>query len=363
MPSLSPLEAAREVRREVERTRLRARNAIKIIAGQDPPRVGPTPKDAVWTQGKATLYRYRGADARYGPPMLLFLGLVGRSYVLDLYPGNSMVEKLLQEGFDVFLLDWGVPDAAEGDHTLDTYLDDYLVRAVTHVRRVAGSEDITMLGYCMGAMMAMLLLGSRDDVPVRNLILLTPPCDWEHGPPAAKVIQEGRLQPSELIDETTGVVPSSVLRAFFKLRKPTSDLVQYVTLWENLWRDEYIEGHRATAQWVWDLVPIAGPAFCQLAVDYVRDNGLMTGTARVAGRPVRLDRITMPTLIVRADRDDIVPPGSSAPVKGMLGSDDVEQVDVAAGHAGAFMGRAAMKVTIPAIVDWLERHSTAEAST
>jgi polyhydroxyalkanoate synthase len=132
-----------------------------------------------------------------------------------------------------------------------------------------------------------------------------------------------------------------------------------VTLWENLWRDEYIEGHRATAQWVWDLVPIAGPAFRQLSDDYIRANSLMKGTARISGREVRLDDVTQPALIIRADRDDIVPPACSAPLAGMLGSDDVEEVNVAAGHAGAFMGRAAMKVTVPAMLDWLGRHSEA----
>jgi polyhydroxyalkanoate synthase len=137
--------------------------------------------------------------------------------------------------------------------------------------------------------------------------------------------------------------------------------VNYVTLWENLWRDEYIEGHRATAQWVWDLVPIAGPAFCQFSDDYVRDNALMKGTARISARPVRLENVTQPTLIIRADRDDIVPPACSAPLPGMLGSKDVEVVNVAAGHAGAFMGRASMKVTVPAMLDWLERHSEATA--
>ncbi len=355
-PVLAPFDAAREVRREVQRTRLRARNAIKIIRGEDPPRVAPTPKDEIWSQGKASLIRYRGEPARFRPPILLFLGLVGRPYVLDLYPGNSMVEKLLEGGFDVFMLDWGIPDAAEGDHTLDTYLDDYLARVVERVKAEASSDDITMLGYCMGAMMAILYLGSCPDAPVRNLILLTPPCDWEHGPPASGVLREGRLNSDELIDEN-GVVPSSVLRAFFKLRKPTSDLVNYVTLWENLWRDEYIEGHRATSRWVWDLVPIAGPAFRQFSDEYVRGNGLMEGTARISGRPVRPERVAVPTLIVRADRDDLVPPACSAPAAGLLGSDDVQEVNVAAGHAGAFMGRAAMKVTVPAILDWLRRHS------
>jgi polyhydroxyalkanoate synthase len=361
-PALAPLDAAREIRREVHRTRLRARNAIKIVGGKDPPRTAPTPKDPVWSQGKATLYRYRSSGPRHRPPVLIFLGLVGRAYVFDLYPGNSMIEQLLAPGYDVFLMDWGVPDAAEGNHSLDTYLDDYLAPAVHRVAEAAGTPDVTMIGYCMGAMMAVLYLGSRTETPVSNLILLTPPCDWDYGPPAAKLIRERRLDPGELIDETTGVVPTSVLRAFFKLRKPTSDVVQYVTLWENLWRDEYIEGHRAMTQWVWDLVPFAGPAFRQLAIDYMRDNAMMKGTARIAGRPVDLGRIRQPTLIVRADRDDFVPPACSAPMASLLGSDEVEEVNVAAGHAGAFMGRASMKVTIPAMIDWLERHSTQAAA-
>ncbi len=33
-----------------------------------------------------------------------------KPYILDLVPGNSCVEHLLAEGYDVYLLDWGVPD-------------------------------------------------------------------------------------------------------------------------------------------------------------------------------------------------------------------------------------------------------------
>lgn len=350
-------DVVKDVRREIDRTGLRARNGIRMVAGMDIPPMGVTPKEAVWSLGKATLWRYSGGTVRQGPPMLMFLGLVGRPYVLDLAQGNSMVERLVEDGFDVFLLDWGRPDAAEGDHTLDIYLDDYLVPAIERVRRVAGAEEITILAYCMGAMMALVLLGSRPDLPVRNLVLLTPPCDWEHGPPAVAVVREGHLDPDELVDETTGVVPASVLRTFFKIRKPTSDLVQYANLWQNLWRDEYVRGHRAVMQWVWDIVPIAGPAFRQFCIDYVRDNALMTGHARLGGRPVRLEDIRMPTLLVLADHDDIVPSASSAPIPKLIGSHDVEVVSVPAGHAGAFMGSSAQKVSIPAMLDWLRRHS------
>jgi polyhydroxyalkanoate synthase subunit PhaC len=358
-PALPAWDAAKEIRREMERTRLRAQKGIALLTRGEPPKVAPTPRDQVWAQGKARLWRYRGGEPRYQPPLILFLGLVGRPYVLDLYAGNSIVETLIYEGFDVFLLDWGIPDAAEGDHTLDTYVDEYLPRAIAAAQRVSDSPDVTLVPYCMGASLALLLLGSRDDIRARNLVLLTPPCDWSQGPGAAQLVREGRIVPEELVDQTSGIVPTSVLRAFFKLRKPTSDVVQYVTLWENLWRDDFAERHRAMSQWVWDLVPMAGPAFIQYCQEHVRDNGMMTGQLRVRGRPVSLKKISQPTLIILADRDDLVPPACSAPLAGRLGTEDVEIVGVPAGHTGAFMGRSSKTVTVPALVGWLMRHSTA----
>lgn len=357
-PALPGQETVRQIMREIDRTRLRAQKGISLLARGEPPNVAPTPKDEVWAQGKARLWRYRGSGARYGPPLVLFLGLMGRPYVLDLYEGNSLVKSLLDAGLDVFLLDWGIPDDAEADHTLDTYVDDYLPRAIDAALRASGSDDVTLVPYCMGVSLALLLLGSRDDVPARNVVLLTPPCDWSHGPTASQIVRQGRIVPEELVDETSGLVPTSALRAFFKLRKPTSDLVQYVTLWENLWRDDYVEGHRAMAHWVWDLVPMAGPAFIQYCNEHVRGNGMMTGELRVNGRPVDLRTVTQPILIIRADRDDLVPPACSAPLADLLGSDDVESVEVPGGHMGAFVGRASKKVTRPGLIDWLRRHST-----
>ncbi len=362
-PALPSGDAVRQILREIDRTRLRAQKGITLLTRGEPPNVAPTPKDQVWAQGKARLWRYRGGEARYGPPLILFLGLVGRPYVLDLYEGNSLVKSLLDGGLDVFLLDWGIPEAAEGAHTLDTYVVDYLPRAISAALRASGSDDVTLAPYCMGVSLALLLLGSRDDLPVRNVVLLTPPCDWSHGPNAAQIIRQGRIVPEDLVDEDTGLVPTSVLRAFFKLRKPTSDLVQYVTLWENLWREDYVEGHRAMAQWVWDLVPMAGPAFIQYCHEHVIRNGMMTGELRVNGRPVDLKKITRPVLIIRADRDDLVPPACSAPLAHQLGSKDVESVEVPGGHMGAFVGRASEKVTRPALLDWLKRHSTVSTAT
>jgi polyhydroxyalkanoate synthase len=350
--------AAREIKREVSRTQLRATKGIKLVARRPPAQIGMTPKDEVWSLGKATLWRYRNPSVRQGPPVMLFLGLVGDPSIYDIFPGNSWAERLVAEGFDVFLFDWGRPEPEEGDHTLDTYLNGYFIHAVDAVRRVAGAEEVSLGAYCMGALMALLLLGSRDDVRARNLVLFTPPCDFEHAPSFMLNFRTGRMGPPDAIDQSTGLVPEGVIRGMFRMLGPTSQIVQYVTLWENLWSDDFVEAHRAVNHWAWSHRPMAGPAFTELVTQYVRDNALMTGSGELGGRPVSLDRVTIPTLIVVAEKDEFVPPACSEPLPGLLGSDDVEVLRVPGGHAGALMGSASRKKTMPVVVDWLKGHST-----
>ena len=70
---------------------------------------GRTPTEVVWARGKARLYHYKPEKQKYPFPVLLVYALILRPYILDLVPGNSLVEFLLGEGFDIYLLDWGIP--------------------------------------------------------------------------------------------------------------------------------------------------------------------------------------------------------------------------------------------------------------
>ena len=118
--ALSPSDLADRIRRDVGRSVLRAKNGIKYVAGIGRPDVGCSPKDTVWTRDKVELWRYHSEKRRYRPPILLIMSLVSRSYILDLRPGSSMVEDFLEAGFDVFLLDWGIPDELDARNTLET---------------------------------------------------------------------------------------------------------------------------------------------------------------------------------------------------------------------------------------------------
>ena len=97
-PTLNPIDLVSRINRDVERSLLRARNGVRYVRGTHAPKLGATPKEVVWKRGKAELWRYRNGTVRYGPPVLIVHSLVSRSYILDLRPGNSLVEYLTDGG-------------------------------------------------------------------------------------------------------------------------------------------------------------------------------------------------------------------------------------------------------------------------
>ena len=156
--------------------------------------IGASPKGLIWTHRKVTLYRYRSQQRTHDIPVLLVFALINRPDIFDLAPGASFVEYLLGEGYDVFLLDWGVPDDEDVDMGIDTYVCDELHAAIRETLRASGAPQVTLLGWCIGATLcAMYAALMRDRAlpalptpaqsgphavdPVRNLILLTMPVD------------------------------------------------------------------------------------------------------------------------------------------------------------------------------------------
>jgi polyhydroxyalkanoate synthase len=349
------------IRREVERNALRARNGLKYLVGGRFVRTGVTPRDLVWRRGKTELWRYRSASVTRRPPILLYVGLVGRSYAFDLYPGNSFVQKLQREGFDVFVIDWGVPDEAEASNTIATYALEHLPKAVDELLQASGESELTIFGYCMGGCLTLAALGAGVPLPVKNLLLVAVPTDFSHMGPFFAPLRDGSFDIESAIDDT-GNVPASLVRSSFRARKPTADLVVYANLWQNLWNDDYMEGFQAMNEWVNDQVPFPGAAFREFMREWLVPNGIVNGTTHVGGKRIDLSRIECPTLCLIAEKDDIVPLAAAEPLPGLLTGTRPETVRLPAGHINLVAGRLADQVTIPSIVEWLDRHAETKAA-
>jgi polyhydroxyalkanoate synthase subunit PhaC len=340
------------IRREIERGALRARNGIKLAAGVARPGVGLTPKDVVWQRDRAQLWRYRNDAITWSPPVVLVGSLVSHSYILDLTPGNSFIEHLTAAGFDVFLLDWGIADERDAGNTLERYVDDYLPAALRRACEASGARHVNVVGYCLGGTLLLLSAAHHPDLPVRSVTTMATPVDFSQMPFA----ELSDMDVDWVVDDT-GNVPAAVIRQGFRLLTPTAEAVQYANLLENLWKDDYVVAYQAMTHWISDHVPFPGATARQIGEMLVRENGMVEGTVRLGGDPVTLANLRYPLLNVLASRDNIVPRAATRPILGLVGSTDTAELELDSGHIGLVVGRTAAKVTVPAIIDFLQRRS------
>jgi polyhydroxyalkanoate synthase subunit PhaC len=351
-----PSELRERVERDIDRAIRRGRNGLRYAAGMGRPKVGPTPKDVIWKRDKAEVWHYRGGKPTHRPPVLIVHSLVSRSYVYDLLEGNSMIRFFMDSGLDILLTDWGVADEADAENTLETYVDDYLPRAVAAACDATGSDEITVLGYCFGGVLSLLCAARHPELPIRNLAIMATPIDFSKLSGLVSLVRDGKVDIEDLLDETGNVPPEAMERSV-RVMKPTADLAQYANLWQNLWNDKFFAAYQAMNQWVGDHVPFPGAAAKQAAEQLIQNNGLMEGTMRLGGHAVDLGAITCPTLSVLAKRDHIVPPECTTPLPGLLTGTKADELRLDAGHVGLAMGRSAKKVTLPHIAQWIKDHS------
>lgn len=325
-------------------------NAWMDVAGVRPkaPPLAQTPRDEHPLEGGARLYRFRGpAAASVARPILLVPSLINRWYVLDLRPGASLVEALVGAGFDVWLLDWGIPQAE------DRYLDwdgvlRRLGRAARRVQRETAQPNIGILGYCMGGTLTTIFTAQHPEL-VRALVTLAAPIDFAQGGMLRRMVDPAWFDPGAVAD--AGNVAPSQMQAGFAALRPTLDAAKLVAMPEldATQRAAFL----ALDAWASDTIPFPAEAYRRYIGEMYQGNQLVAGTHRANGREARLGAITCPTLVITATRDTICPPGSAKALLAHVTSTDTATIEVSGGHVGAVVGSKAAREMYPALARWL----------
>lgn len=323
-----------------------------------PAAIAQTPKELIWSLNKAKLYRYVPVvpkEKRHPVPLLLVFALMNRPYILDLRPGHSFVEFMVNQGYDLYLLDWGIPGPEDKNLKFDDYTLDYMPRAIRKMKAVSGSEDFSLLGWCIGAILTTIYASLRPDDGLRNLILLTAPLDFTNKESItfAKWTDERYFDIDKVL-AAFGNMPGEMIDYGAKALKPVENYItNYVKLWDNLSDPKVVEAWHAMNTWVTDNIPLAGGAFRQLIVDLYRHNALIRGELMIRGSKVDVSRIKANLLTVIANADHITPPCQSETINNLVGSQDKELFRIAGGHIGIMAGSGAAKHTWPHINGWL----------
>jgi polyhydroxyalkanoate synthase subunit PhaC len=325
-------------------------------------KVAQTPKEVIWTLNKAKLYHYVPVvpeEKRHKIPLLLVFAIMNRPHVLDLRPGHSYVEYMLQHGYDLYLLDWGAPGPEDRNLNFGDYTLEYLPRAIRKVKSVSGSETFSMLGWCLGALISTLYSALRPDDGLKNLVLLTAPLDFSDKTAGGFIrwTSNQAFNPDKLVD-AFGNVPGEMIDYGAKALKPVENFVgSFLNLWDNINNPRVVESWHAMNTWVRDIIPMAGGAYRQLINEFYKENRLMEGTLLLKGERVDLSKLTASVLNVIAEADHITPPCQSEGIMARIGSQDKAVFRVRGGHIGIMAGSGAEKTTWPHIEHWLAARS------
>ena len=323
----------------------------KTISNLGEIETGVSLRDPVYQEDKLILYRYQPRVAKPRPvPLLIVYALVNRPYMMDLQEDRSLIRGLLDAGIDVYLIDWGYPDADDRHLNLADYVHRYLGHCVDYLeqRQLAA---INLLGVCQGGALSLCFTALYPE-KIRNLVTMVTPVDFHT--PDNLLTHLIRHIDIDLLVDTLGNLPGQLLNlAFLSLSPFRLAGRKYVDMVDILDDAQALKNFLRMEKWIFDSPDQAGEAFRQFAKDFFQQNKLVKNEVIIGGRRVDLQKITMPVLNVYASQDHLVPPLASKALAGCCGSRDYSELCFRGGHIGIYVSSRAQQEVPPAIAAWL----------
>jgi polyhydroxyalkanoate synthase len=323
----------------------------------------PLPVGPILIDGKGLQVRQR----RFAIPLVLVPPLGVFAWIFDLMADRSLVKYFLAHGFDVYLIDWGNPSTEDRDISLETYVVDWFPKAMQAIREHSGSEEQSLLGYCMGGLLSLLYLASSRDKNVVNLVTIAAPIDM-HRMGFAGNFYRVMSRPIWAIGRVTGLridemqrnlfhMPGKRLSFMFKMTNPVGTVSSYIELVRNMADDEYVSRYMTMNEWFTNMPDYPGATVQELIRKLGLYNRLAKGRIRLGGHEASFRDIHSNLLAFAGDNDKIVPIASAEAILGVVSSRDKEFHVVPGGHAGVFTGSKATHTTWAISKDWLSSRS------
>ena len=321
---------------------------------------GVSPSEVVYEEDRIKLLHYvTAAKPRYRTPLVFIYALVNRPYILDLKKGRSVVANFVEQGFDTYLVDWGVPTSADRHLTLDDYVNGYMLNVMDYLRERTGVESLNVLGYCMGGTMSAMFTALHPN-RVRNLILMAAPIDFATGDGLLNVWTRPENFDVDKFVDAFGNCPAEFLQAGFQLLRPVGNFLEKpINFFEHLHEDKYVEDFLTTETWLNDNIPVPGEVYREF-VKYLYQQNLLTQNRMPVGKHiVNLQHITCPVLNIMGAQDDLVPCSQGTPFTDLVGSTDRKTILLnGSGHIGLAIGGRAQKEVWPQACEWLAQRSS-----
>jgi polyhydroxyalkanoate synthase len=332
--------------------------------------IAVTPGAVVLRTEVLELIQYRPQTERVREvPLLIVPPTINKYYALDLAPGRSLVEFLVQNGQQVFIISWRNPDARHAEWGLDGYVQAVL-DALDAVERICGADRTALAGVCSGGIIASItaahLAGTGQQGRLAAFGLAVTVLDNAGAGTAAALVDRRLAAAATAKSRRRGYLDGRALAEVFAWLRP-GDLI-----W-NYWVNNYLLGRKPPTFdilfWNSDTTRMSARLHADFVELAMRNHLVTPGAMTVLGVPVDLSQVEVDSYVVAGIADHITPWQNCYRSTHLLGGDS-RFVLSTSGHIAALVNppgnsKASYQVNNDNLADptdWLKTAQTQQGS-
>jgi polyhydroxyalkanoate synthase len=338
---------------EAEKAGESAQKASDVLLESLETKIAVTPYDVVYEEDRVKLKHYKPTvEIQLKRPLLIVYALINRETMLDLQPGRSVVQNFLQEGIDVYMIDWGYPARKDKYLTIDDHVNGYMDNIVDFILDKHNLDKIHLMGICMGGTFCVIYSALHPE-KIKNMVTTVTPTNFDTNQGLLHIWMKD-MDVDRIVD-TYGNIPGDIMNMGFLLLNPARLMIdKYVGFIENMANKKFVENFVRMEKWIFDSPDVPGETFRQFVRDCYQRNLLIQSKMEVGGKRVDLKKITMPLLNYYGKYDHLVPPEACELLTGKVGSKDTEDICLDTGHIGIYVSSKYQKEFVPRIARWLK---------
>lgn len=294
------------------------------------------------------------------PAILLIPPLMLAAEIYDMSPELSAVNFLKAQGADVWLIDFGAPEAQKDG--MKRTLDDHIIavsHAIDYIRNFI-NKDIHLAGYSQGGIFAYLTAAYRKNKSLSSIITFGSPVDIHRNLPnirndvAQQIIQKSSYLltvPVRFINGISGALSSTGFK-LLSAQKEIKNLFEFFTILDDrdaLKRREIQRrflGGEGFVAW-------PGPAMQRFVDDLIVNNRMFSGGLVIENHAISLSDIKIPILYFVGSRDTFGRPASVRAINKAAVSAKIFEMELNAGHFGLVVGTKSLNITWPVVFQWI----------
>jgi len=300
-------------------------------------------------------------------PIVIVPPLAVNMLIYDLFPQRSLVRFLRAKGFEVYLIDWGMPTRKHSHYNLHTYVAELLPAYLNRVRTHSGERELSLHGWSMGGMFTLFYSALSRDQHIRNAVVLGLPID-SHASGLMGLMYQRVADVADFVRKRTGFrihdvkphwfhTPGWANTIGFKLTNPIGSVMGYWELVVRLGDREFVSNHATTSAFLDRMVAYPGGIIQDTVVRIWIDNQLSKGEIQIGEDVARLENVNANLLAIAGQEDTLATPGAAKRVMDHVRSTDKTFRVVPGGHMGILAGSKAPSESWLELAEWLAERS------